>query len=741
MFKVQKYSDQLEKRKTQLVGLCSISDVSFASISPALARIYHLDSNKNYILTFHVDGLEDDVKYIKIYIDPTIGLIKSNFKESEVEKIIYFHQVTMEELQLNENMFIHVDKFIPLNQIPVLEKIIVSPVNKNLKFNTTYVKLFISKRSILKDNATILIPNDIILSDSNDNIKFQIFCFFKNNLRCKDIGRIDNDFTKIIVEEKEEAEDKHFWKGEQYNTLKSLLSHSLNQRVNVAKSFLIHGAGGVGKSSMIYSIAKELDVNIKTLSPSIIYSKTFHNEEGVYNLTNQLKIAESLQPCFVILDEIDVLFPDDEDTKDLLLLNELIQIFNNLDISDVSICLIGITSKMSQLDSFVKKKFEEHIFVDVPTSEERFEILKSVLNQKQYTIPFTSDNNLEETLIDLNISKFHGFVHADISLICSRSLQKARKRSILYELPLKLTIDDFEEELIGFEPYSIKQASNTLTVPQIPKVKWDDIGGLSDIKQQLNEMIVWPLKHAHVFKKMGVKPPSGILLFGPPGTGKTLLAKAVASASESNFIAINIPDLVKAEIGESEKTLSEVFRRAKLASPCVIFFDEIQAIFGDRTDSSSSEQKLISQLLLELDGLEDISTPGSVIVIAATNVPQKIDPTLMRPGRLERVVFIAPPDKEARKSIFEMTLKKMSVTSEVLRKVDYFVDKTDKYYTGADIVNLCQSAGLNALSRSLEIEHIELEDFEIALKSIRPLSDKQLEFYVEFLEKHKSNCL
>lgn len=248
-------------------------------------------------------------------------------------------------------------------------------------------------------------------------------------------------------------------------------------------------------------------------------------------------------------------------------------------------------------------------------------------------------------------------------------------------------------------------------------------------KNKLEEMIVWPLQHVDAYKRMGIRPPSGILLYGPPGTGKTMVAKAVASASKSNFIAINIPDLIKAEVGESEKTLSQVFRRAILASPCVIFFDEIQAMFGDRRYVGSDQQKLISQLLLEMDNLEQTHY-GGVVVIAATNVPQNIDPSLLRPGRIERLMYVGPPDSKARRVIFEKTISKMKVTKEVMENIENFVQRTNNF-TGADIVNICHQAGLNALCGSLDTNEITLEHFEKAIKEAIPSVSQEL---VDFLE-------
>lgn len=223
-----------------------------------------------------------------------------------------------------------------------------------------------------------------------------------------------------------------------------------------------------------------------------------------------------------------------------------------------------------------------------------------------------------------------------------------------------------------------------------------------------------------------------------------MIAKAVATAANANFISINIPDLIKSEIGESEKTLAKIFSRAKLASPCVIFFDEIQAMFGDRRDVTKEQQKLISQLLLELDSVDDARSfsknPVNVILIAATNVPQNIDPSILRPGRIEHALLVGAPDADARTAIFNMTLKKMKVTEQVMDSIPQYVSRTSTYFTGADIVNICQQAGLNALCESLSANQIEPKHFESAFLSVRPsITPTMIETYAKWKQIKRNN--
>jgi SpoVK/Ycf46/Vps4 family AAA+-type ATPase len=449
------------------------------------------------------------------------------------------------------------------------------------------------------------------------------------------------------------------------------------------------------------------------------------------NLSNLFKQAVSLAPCIVLFDEMDVLLPNEE--KDVHLQNEFLFILRAI---PKGICLVCITSNIDRFDYSIRKKFDEEVFIDAPSNQERLELLKQVLPK------------------DLNILEInahcHGFVQADIQMIAK---QVSQESTISQERVLEI--------VRSIRPYSLTTGDQGITdsVVEIPQVTWEQVGGLEHVKSKIIEMIVWPLQHAESYLRMSIKPPTGLLLYGPPGTGKTMIAKAIATAASANFIAINIPDLIKAEVGESEKTLANVFRRAKLASPCVLFFDEIQAMFGKRSEISRHQQKLVSQLMLELDGIEKSSM--RVVLVAATNVPQSLDPSLLRPGRLENILYVGPPDRHARKSIWEMTIGKMKVTDAVKKQIDFipnafeqetisfsfdfsnaqetfskkkasFVDRSEGF-TGADIVNLCQHAGLNALIESMDVEAIDLRHFEKAFELFRPsVTKKMIRFYEKF---------
>jgi transitional endoplasmic reticulum ATPase len=266
---------------------------------------------------------------------------------------------------------------------------------------------------------------------------------------------------------------------------------------------------------------------------------------------------------------------------------------------------------------------------------------------------------------------------------------------------------------------------------EVPTVHWDDIGGLEEVKQELKEAVEWPLKNPEIFKRIGIKPPKGILLYGPPGCGKTLLARAVATESEANFITIKGPEVFSKWVGESEKAIREVFRKARMAAPAVIFFDEIDSLAPRRglgfADSGVTE-RVISQLLTEMDG---IVTLEDIVVIAATNRPDIVDPAVLRPGRFDRLIYVPEPDEKTRHQIFRIYTKNMPLAKDV--------DLTNlaaltKYYSGADIEALCREAAMHALRRDVNAKEVTLQDFQEAMKQIRPSISPDMEkWYKSFM--------
>jgi len=303
-----------------------------------------------------------------------------------------------------------------------------------------------------------------------------------------------------------------------------------------------------------------------------------------------------------------------------------------------------------------------------------------------------------------------------------------------------VTMDDFLNVIKEIEPSALREV-----FVEVPNVNWDDIGGLADVKQELQEAVEWPLKYHGLFVHSDAIPPKGILLYGPPGTGKTLIAKAAAHESEANFISIKGPELLSKWVGESEKGVREIFRKARQAAPCIVFFDEVDAIAPTRgalgSDSHVTE-RVISQLLTELDGLEVLS---NVIIIAATNRPDIIDAALLRPGRFDRLLYVPPPDKESRIQIFKIHTSKKPLAADV--NIEALAGHTEGY-TGADIAALASAAVMLALREHIEKYKdpkkadeakgelkIHMKNFEEAMKKIRPLSKHEIESYKNIAEQ------
>ncbi len=335
----------------------------------------------------------------------------------------------------------------------------------------------------------------------------------------------------------------------------------------------------------------------------------------------------------------------------------------------------------------------------------------------------------------------HGFVGADIEALCKEAAMKALRRYLPRidlngdELPvelleeMKVTFDDFKEALKEIEPSAMREV-----LVEVPRVTWEDVGGLEDVKQEVIEAVEWPLKYPEKFRKFGIKPPKGVLLYGPPGTGKTLIAKAVANESEANFISVKGSELLSKWLGESEKAVRKIFRKARQVAPCIIFFDEIDAIAQMRgiDEGSRAVERVVNQLLTEMDGLEELE---GVIVIGATNRPDIIDPALLRPGRFDRLVYVRPPDKKSRYAIFKIHTRNMPLADDV--DLEELAELTEGY-VGADIEAVCREAVMLALRENINAEKVEMRHFYEAIKKIKPsINEAMLRFYEKFEEKVK----
>jgi transitional endoplasmic reticulum ATPase len=339
----------------------------------------------------------------------------------------------------------------------------------------------------------------------------------------------------------------------------------------------------------------------------------------------------------------------------------------------------------------------------------------------------------------------YGFVGADLEALVKEAAMSALRRNLpgiswkkseqldpkMLE-KLKVTKVDFENAQKLVEPSAMREV-----MIEVPNVRWEDVGGLDEIKGTLNEMIEWPLKHPKSFERIGIRPPAGILLYGPPGCGKTLLAKAVATEAGANFISIKGPEVLTMWVGESERKVREIFRRAKQVAPSIIFFDEIDSLAPKRGLELGTRvtENIVSQILTEMSGLEDMH---NVVVIAATNRPDMLDSAIMRPGRFDRQVLVPAPDADARQEIFNVHTKKMPVDKKVNLKS---LAKETEGYSGADIEAVVREAGLNALREDMKASSVKKKHFDDALKKIRPSIDQRLiDYYEKMIDRMRSRA-
>ena len=495
------------------------------------------------------------------------------------------------------------------------------------------------------------------------------------------------------------------------------------------KGVLMHGPPGTGKTLLAKAVASESDAHFIAINGPEIMSKYVGGSEE--NLREYFEEAEENSPSIIFIDELDAIAPKREETNGEAERRTVAQLLTLMDglKSRGQVVVIGATNRPDSLDPALRRpgRFDREIEIGVPDAEER----KEVLEIHTRNMPLAEDVDLDKIS-----TTTHGFVGADLESLCKEAAMRVVRRILPEiqndeEIPkevmekIVVTGDDFKNAQKEIQPSALREV-----LVQIPDIKWDDIGGLEDVKQELKEAVEWPLKHPDTFQRLGIRPPKGTLLFGIPGTGKTLLAKAVASESEANFISVKGPELLSKWVGESEKGVREVFRKAKQAAPTVIFFDEIDAIAGSRSGNDTDSgvtKRVVNQLLTEMDGLEELE---DVAIIAATNRPDILDAGLMRPGRFDRHIQVKEPDEEARLAIFKVHTKNMPLAKDVdLKKL---AKQTDGY-VGADIESVCREAAMLALRENLEASEIPNRYFKEAIDKVKPGNQPQDEQLVQYM--------
>ena len=487
--------------------------------------------------------------------------------------------------------------------------------------------------------------------------------------------------------------------------------------IDPPKGVLLHGPPGCGKTLLARAVANESDANFFSINGPEIMSKFYGESEA--RLREIFQQAEKNAPAIIFIDELDAIAPKREEVTGEVERRVVAQLLALLDglTGRGNVIVIGATNRPNALDPALRRpgRFDREIEIGIPDKQGRYEILQIHTRG----MPLAEDVDLKK-LADMT----HGYTGADLAALCRETAMKALRRylpeinleqerippNVLEKMEVRM--EDFINAYREITPTAMREVAI-----EVPTVHWDNIGDLEDAKQELRESVEWPLKNPDVFKRMGIKPPKGILLFGPPGCGKTLLARAVATESEANFISIKGPEVFSKWVGESERAIREVFRKARMSAPAIIFFDEIDALVPRRgagyADSGVTE-RVISQLLTEIDGIETLQ---EVVVLAATNRPDILDPAIMRPGRLDRLIYVPEPNEEGRLQIFKIHTKDMPLAEDVdLRKLASMT----KGYSGADIESICREAAIIALRRDINSKEVTFADFEAALKKIGP---------------------
>ncbi len=508
----------------------------------------------------------------------------------------------------------------------------------------------------------------------------------------------------------------------------------LFQRLGIEppKGVLLHGPPGCGKTLLARAVASESEANFFSINGPEIMSKFYGESEA--RLREIFQQAQQNAPSIIFIDELDAIAPKREEVTgevERRVVAQLLALMDGLS-GRGNVIVIGATNRPQALDPALRRpgRFDREIEIGVPDKEARHEILQIHTRG----MPLSEEVGLKK-LSEMT----HGYTGADLEALGKETAMKALRRylpeinleeehippAVLEKMDVRM--EDFLNAYREITPTAMREV-----YIETPTIHWTDIGGLEDVKQELIEAVEWPIKSPEVFTRLGVEAPKGILLFGPPGCGKTMLARAVATESEANFITIKGPEVFSKWVGESEKAIREVFRKARMASPAVIFFDEFDSLvprrgmgFGD----SGVSERVISQLLTEMDGITSLK---DVVVVAATNRPDIIDRAVLRPGRFDRLIYVPEPDTEARVEIFRIYTGNMPLTQDV----DILsLAQEAKGYSGADIQAFCREAALNALRKNIGSKQVSLSDFLEAKKKIGPTISPDMEKWYKAFTK------
>ncbi len=555
--------------------------------------------------------------------------------------------------------------------------------------------------TVPKGAVIVTKTTEIVIKDSNQ--KHAIKTMDGKHITYDDVGGLDDELKRI--REMVELPLKH---------------PELFERLGIGapKGVLLYGPPGTGKTLIAEAVANESGATLFSVrGPEIMGQYYGQSEERLRAI---FKEASENTPSIIFLDEIDSIAPIRDSVSGEVERRVVAQLLTLMDgLGDRgNIIVVGATNREDSIDPALRRpgRFDREIEIGIPGRKARTEILSVHLRD----MPLTEDVSVDDLA-----GMTQGYVGADLAALCreaamkcvrtymkSLDLDKPIPNSILEEM--KVTMSDFREALSDVEPSGMREV-----LVEIPKVTWDDVGGLDDVRAQIEEAFV-PEEGNKSYERLGITPAKGVLLYGPPGTGKTLIAKAIANEAGANFITVNGPEMASKWLGESERAIRQIFKRAKQMAPCIIFFDELDSIAPTRgSEGNGAWERVVAQMLTSMDGVESLT---NVMVMAATNRPDMIDPALLRPGRFDKLVLIGKPGLKARRQILNVHTRNMPLKDVDL---DEIASKTDDY-VGADLSALCREAGLTAYRKDKDSEFVTMEDFETALKNVLPSVDRNM---------------
>ncbi len=505
--------------------------------------------------------------------------------------------------------------------------------------------------------------------------------------------------------------------------------------IDPPKGILLYGPPGVGKTLLAKAVASETNAYFIAINGPEIMSKFYGESEQ--RLREIFEEAQKNAPAIIFIDEIDAIAPKRDEVVgevERRVVSQLLTLMDGLQ-GRGDVIVIAASNRPHAIDPALRRpgRFDREIEIPLPDKQGRLEILQIHTRN----MPLANDVDLNK-LAEIT----YGYTGADLAALVREAAMNALRR---YLNQIDWDADSIDAELLESMYVTMQDFLNAFkeVIPsgfreiyiEVPEVKWSDIGGLNDVKQELREAVEWPLKYPESYSKLGIDPPKGVILYGPPGVGKTLLAKAVATESGANFISIKGPEILSKWVGESERAVREIFRKARLYAPTVVFIDELDSLVPARgvyDEGTHVMERVVSQFLTEIDGIENLS---NVVIIGATNRPDLVDPALLRPGRFDKIIYVPPPDTQARLEILKVHTRKMPLADDVDL---YHIAKITEGYTGADLAALVREAALQALRENLNASIVTRHHFEEALKRVKPsLTDDIVKFYEMWNERFR----